>query len=100
MSHFAVVAWDVVDSAAIRIEARHAHFAHIETIIDKVAVAGPMKDEDGAIIGSLVVLDVSDAAEAETVLRSDPYFKAGVWDRWTIHPFLAAAGEWVGGKIW
>ena len=100
MSHFAVMAWDVPDSAAIRNAVRADHFAHIERIIDKVAVAGPLKDADGNIIGSLVVLNVADAAEAEAVLKSDPYFKAGVWGRWTIHPFLAAAGEWVGGKIW
>jgi uncharacterized protein len=100
VSHFAVMAWDVADSAPIRAAARDHHFSHIELVIDKVAVAGPLKDADGAIIGSLVVLDVADAAEAEAVLRSDPYFVAGVWDRWTIHPFVAAAGEWVGGKIW
>ncbi len=95
-----MLAWDGADSAPIRAAARDAHFAHIERIIDKVAVAGPLKDADGANIGSLFVLAVADAAEAESVLRSDPYFDAGVWDRWTIHPFLAAAGRWVGGKIW
>ena len=100
MSHFAVMAWDVDDSAPIRDAARAAHFVHIARIIDKVAVAGPLKDATGTIIGSLVVLDVADAEEAESVFRSDPYFDAGVWQRWTIHPFVAAAGEWVGGKIW
>lgn len=100
MSHYAVIAWDVPDSAAIRDAARGHHFAHIERIIDKVAVAGPLKDAGGAIIGSLVVLDVADAAEAEAVFTSDPYFAVGVWGTWTINPFLAAAGEWVGGKIW
>ena len=100
MSHFAVMAWDIADSAPVRAAARDAHFSHIERIIDKVAVAGPLKDGSGTIIGSLVVLDVADADEAEAVLRLDPYFAAGVWERWTIHPFLAAAGEWVGGKIW
>lgn len=100
MNHFAVIAWDVPDSAAIRDAARGAHFAHIERIIDKVAVAGPLKDASGAMIGSLVVLAVADAAEAEAVLKSDPYFAAGVWASWTINPFVAAAGEWVGGKIW
>lgn len=100
MSHFAVIAWDVPESAGLRDLARSHHFAHIERIIDKVAVAGPLKDAGGAIIGSLVVLDVADAAEAEAVFKSDPYFDAGVWATWTINPFVAAAGEWVGGKIW
>jgi uncharacterized protein len=98
--HYAVIAWDVPDSAGPRAAARDAHFAHIETIIDKIAVAGPLKDNDGANIGSLVVLTCDDADEAEVIFKSDPYFKAGVWDRWTINPFLAAAGTWVGGKAW
>ena len=100
MSRFAVIAWDVPDSAPIRDAARGHHFAHIGQIIDKVAVAGPLKDAGGVIVGSLVVLDVADVAEAEAVFKSDPYFAAGVWATWTINPFVAAAGEWVGGKIW
>jgi len=27
-------------------------------------------------------------------------FGAGVWERWEIHPFTPAAGEWIGGKTW
>lgn len=100
MGQFVVLAWDVADSAPIRDAARDAHFAHIGRMMEKIAVAGPLKDADGANIGSLFVLNAGDAAEAEAVLLSDPYFAAGVWDRWTVHPFLAAAGEWVGGTIW
>jgi uncharacterized protein len=100
MSNFAIIAWDVPDSAPIRAAARDAHFARIEQIVDKVAVAGPLRDADGSIIGSLIVLDVANAAEAEALFRADPYFAAGVWDRWTINPFLAAAGTWVGGTSW
>jgi uncharacterized protein len=100
MTHFAIIAWDVPDSAPIRAAARDAHFARIEQIIDKVAVAGPLRDADGNNIGSLIILDVADAAEAEALFRADPYFAAGVWDQWTISPFLAAAGTWLGGTIW
>ena len=100
MSHYAVIAWDAPGSAGPRAAARDAHFAHIGTIIDKVAVAGPLKDAGGTNIGSLVVLNVDSHAEAEAILKSDPYFAAGVWERWTIHPFLAAAGDWVGGSVW
>ena len=100
MTLYAVMAWDAPGSAAPRADARDAHFAHIGVIVDKIAVAGPLKDEHGTNIGSLVVLKVNTRAEAEAVLRSDPYFAAGVWERWDIHPFVAAAGDWVGGTIW
>lgn len=100
MPHFAVIARDGPDGAAKRAEHRDAHFAHIEAISDKIAVAGPLKDEAGGFVGSLVILDVADAREARTVLEADPYFKAGVWAETEIHPFLAAAGSWIGGKTW
>lgn len=98
--HFMILAWDRPNSADARATARDAHFAHIETIIDRIAVAGPLKGPTGSNIGSLFVLDVGSAHEAEDVLRSDPYFRADIWEKWEIHPFLPAAGEWVGGKIW
>jgi uncharacterized protein len=100
MSYFAIVSHDAPDSVGPRADARDAHFAHIETILDKIAVAGPLKDADGNNIGSLVVLKCDSAADAEAILKSDPYFKAGVWERWDIYPFLPAAGDWIGGKIW
>ncbi len=96
----AVIAWDGPDGAAIRDAARDAHFAYVETIVGRIAVAGPLKDADGANIGSLLVYDVETVDEAEVLFRGDPYFVANLWDRWTVNPFLAAAGEWVGGRFW
>ena len=100
MSYFAIISHDAPGSVGPRLAHRDAHFAHIETIVEKIAVAGPIKDAAGANIGSLVVLKCETAEEAEAILKSDPYFAAGVWARWDIHPFLPAAGEWIGGKIW
>jgi uncharacterized protein len=99
-SHFAIIAWDAPNSAAPRARASAAHFAHIDRIIDRIAIAGPLKDDDGQNIGSMLVFKAETAAEAEALFRSDPYFAAGVWDRWTINAFLPAAGDWIGGKIW
>jgi uncharacterized protein len=100
MSHFVVLAWDAPDSAAARAATRDAHFAHISTVVDRIAVAGPLKDDAGATIGSLFVLSVESAAAAEALLRADPYFTAGIWAKWSILPFVAAAGTWVGGTTW
>jgi uncharacterized protein len=97
---FVVTAWDGTNGTALRAEHRLAHFAHFETIIDKFAVAGPLYADDGSFAGSLVVIKAASKEDAEAILKSDPYFKAGVWDRWQINRYLAAAGEWVGGKTW
>jgi uncharacterized protein len=98
--YFVVFAWDTPSSLGARAAANAEHFAHIETIMDKIAVAGPMKDREGQNIGSLLLFKVASYDEAEALLHADPYFKARVWERWEIHPFLPAAGEWIGGKIW
>jgi uncharacterized protein len=97
---YAVMAWDGPDGEAKRAEFRLQHFAHVENIMDKVLIAGPLKNADGAFSGSLVVVKANDEAEAEAILKSDPYFKAGVWERWDIQFFFPAAGDWVGGKTW
>ena len=97
---YAIMAWDGPGGDAARTEFRAAHFAHIETIIDKIAIAGPLYDDAGGFAGSLVVVHAASKAEAEAILKSDPYFAGGVWAQWDIHRFLGAAGDWVGGKTW
>ncbi len=97
---YAVIAWDAPGSGALRDTTRDAHFAHFEKNIDKFLIAGPLKNADGSFAGSLVVVKAGSEAEAEEILRSDPYYIAGVWDRWEIKAFTPAAGDWIGGKIW
>jgi uncharacterized protein len=97
---YAIIAWDGPEGAARRDTFRAQHFAHIETILDKVLIAGPLKDASGAFTGSLVVVKADSEDEARAIFESDPYFAAGVWDRWDIQFFLPAAGDWIGGKIW
>lgn len=100
MNHYAIIAWDAPDAGPKRDAARDAHFARVETIMDRVAIAGPMKDGEGRFTGSLIVVTATDEAEARALFEGDPYFAAGVWDRWEIHAFTPAAGAWIGGKIW
>lgn len=100
MKHFAIICWDAPDSAAARASARDAHSARIESIIDRLSIAGPLKDASGAFTGSLVIVKADDEAGARAILEADPYFTAGVWARFEISEFVPAAGEWIGGKIW
>jgi uncharacterized protein len=99
-THYAIIAWDVPDSAQKRADARDAHFAHIGKVIDQIAIAGPLKNDAGDNIGSMLIVRAKTMADAEAMLKQDPYFAAGVWERWTINMFVPAAGEWVGGTTW
>lgn len=100
MKHYAVIAWDTPGSEAKRAAARDAHFAHIEQVIDRVLIAGPLRDEAGGFTGSLVVVEAADEADARALFERDPYHKAGIWERAEIRAFTAAAGKWIGGKAW
>lgn len=98
--YFAVYAWDREHSADARAIARDDHFSHLEANIDRIAVTGPLKGATGSNIGTLFILMVDSADEAERFMLSDPYNRAEVWSHWEIHPFLPAAGQWIGGSIW
>jgi uncharacterized protein len=100
MGTYLLLAWDTPGSDAKRNEHRSQHFAHIERIIDTILIAGPMKDADGTFTGSMLVVKADDKAAATDILKSDPYFAGGVWERFEVHDYVAAAGEWIGGKIW
>lgn len=100
MPLFVAIGKDLPDAPERRMAARPAHFAYIETILDKIALAGPLRTEEGGFAGSLLVYDVADEAEARALLEADPYFAAGIWHEPELHPFTAAAGKLIGGKTW
>jgi uncharacterized protein len=83
-----------------RMEFAAAHLAYVETILDRIAVAGPVRDESCGTVASVLIYKVDSEAEARALLEGDPYFAASIWDGITVGPFLAAAGQWVGGKTW
>ena len=63
----------------IRKENREAHLAHIRDS-GVVAQAGPFLDDEGAMCGSLVILEVASRAEAEAWAEADPYARAGLFE--------------------
>ena len=96
-----VFARDVADSAPRRAQANAEHMAYIDTIVDRILVAGPKYDTEGLrIVGSLYVLAVKNEAEARALVEGDPFHAAGVWESVEYFPFLPAAGDWIQGVIW
>lgn len=61
-----------------RLDNRAAHLAHIEAS-GVVEMAGPFLNE-GAMIGSLVVLNVDTLADARAWADADPYAIAGLFE--------------------
>jgi uncharacterized protein YciI len=92
---------DASGSAEVRQSRINEHLHHIELIMDKLKVAGPlMNNENSQVVGSLLIFELDSLAEAQVLIESDPYFEAGIWSEIRVEPFLGVAGEWVGGKSW
>lgn len=62
---------------------RDAHLAYIKDT-GVVAMAGPLLNADGAMCGSLIILDVADMVAAQGWAADDPYAKAGLFESVTL----------------
>ena len=92
---------DAPGSAGPRQDKLAEHLKHVESIEDKIMVAGPIMGADGEqAVASLLVVEVDGLDEATEMMHTDPYFEAGVWQEMNIHEFKGVVGSWVGGKIW
>lgn len=75
----ALIARDKPENLQVRLDNRDAHLAYIkETGV--VAQAGPLMDQDGKMVGSLIILDVEDMAAAQGWADNDPYAKAELFE--------------------
>jgi len=80
---------DVAGSAALREPLRQAHRDYLDAHGDQVVARGPLLSDDGeTIVGSALLLDVADRAEAEALLADEPFNKAGVYGHFTIERWL------------
>lgn len=84
---FAVTCTDRPGSLELRMATRPTHLAFLETYQAKLAYVGALLDLDNKPCGSLLVIDVTDRAEAEGFAASDPYAKAGLFESTVIRPF-------------
>jgi hypothetical protein len=86
---------------SVRSEFMNEHLAYIETILDELAIAGPLKQAAEADPDSSCFIYNTDSREkALELLHNDPYYRAGLWETVSCRQFVAAAGSWIGGKIW
>jgi uncharacterized protein YciI len=80
---FVIHCHDRPDGGALRASRREAHLAWLNEHKDITVARGPLLDDDGAkTIGSLLILDVADKAQAEAFWAGEPFNRAGVYE-WT-----------------
>ena len=73
----ALICIDKAGALQTRLDTRADHLAYIEAT-GVVEMAGPFLD-GGAMVGSLVVLNVDDLDAAKAWAANDPYAKAGLF---------------------
>lgn len=80
---FVIHGRDKADGAARRAPLRHAHLDYLDQHRNSIVARGPLLDDDANhTIGSLLILDVADKAEAGAFWAGEPFNRAGVYD-WT-----------------
>ena len=84
---FALICTDKPQSLPLRLATREAHLAYLETYAGKLLQAGPLLDPDGRPCGSLLLIDVADAAAAAGFSEADPYARAGLFESVIIRPY-------------
>ena len=84
---FAFVLHDAPGMAARRLAVRPEHKAYLAKVAERIAFAGPLLDEAGAMNGSLLVIDFADRAAALAWLAAEPFTRAGIYGRSEVTAF-------------
>jgi uncharacterized protein YciI len=87
----ALICHDKPGALQTRLEHRAAHLAHIAAS-GAVEMAGPLLDDAGAMIGSLLILNVDTMDAARAWAAGDPYAQAGLFQAVTIRAWNKVVG--------
>ncbi|SES07520.1 hypothetical protein SAMN04490244_105215 [Tranquillimonas rosea] len=87
----AIIARDKPDHQTVRQETRTAHLAYIDAtrVVER---AGPLLDDAGDMVGSLIILDVHNIEAAWNWAEGDPYAKAGLFESVTVMEWKQVIG--------
>ena len=79
---FAALINYTTDAATIS-ATRPAHREYLKKLFasDRLVISGPFTDDTGGIL----VYEANSAAEAEALIRDDPFTRAGVFISWKLH---------------
>jgi uncharacterized protein len=96
---FLVVALDRPGSAALRQQLRHAHLEFVRARQDRITFGGPIQNEDGATIGSVLILKFPNRATLDEHLEQDPYFTGGLFEAVLVRQTRQVVPEIVPGAL-
>ena len=93
MPLYTLTCLDKPNSLEVRMAARADHLAFAKQLGDRLKLGGPFLDEDGQMVGSLLMVEAENRAAVEALAAADPYAKAGLFERVEIRPFRVTVGQ-------
>lgn len=94
---FLLVAYDGTDSGALerRMKVREDHIKKINMLKKEgeFILGGAILDDEGKMIGSMIVYDFPDRKSLDERLKDEPYLTGSVWEKTEIRPFRLAKIE-------
>ena len=81
MSQFVIRAYDGEGMLPKRMEVRPRHLEGMEKIRDHVICAGGLRDEEGRMKGSLLVVEFDSREDIDAYLAQEPYVIEHVWEK-------------------
>lgn len=77
---------DAAGAPELRARFREEHVAHVRGS-GMVRLAGPLTDEAGGVIGSLLIVEATELAAVQAFSQTDPFQRQGVYESVDILPF-------------
>lgn len=88
--HFHILAYDATDEGTLdrRMASREAHLENIKATkaSGNIHMGAALLDENGKMVGSVLIMDFPAFEDVENWLRAEPYVKNDVWQEITITP--------------
>jgi hypothetical protein len=91
MAYFVIDFRDKPNAFEVRAAAREAHLAYIKELGAQVKLGGPYVDEQGRMIGSLIIVEADTIDEVRSLHDKDPYRQAGLFETSTITEWRLSA---------
>jgi uncharacterized protein YciI len=87
MMLYALVADDKPDGLKDRLANRPEHLKYLESLGDRLILAGPFLDQNGDSNGTIAIIEAANQGEAEKLFKQDPFIVKGVFGAYQVRPF-------------
>jgi uncharacterized protein YciI len=98
MPLFVLTGLDKPDALEARMAARDAHLTYLAGLKDMVLAGGPFLDAEGAMVGSMLVIEADSLEAAKAFQAADPYTQASLFEQTEVRGWRMGVGTGLPGK--